>query len=709
MCQHIDQYSCPNIAFTDECSAELGEKKKRLLQKLYTCPYRDRKDRNPRRVEGTCEWFTSHALFQDWKQSSKASLLWVSADPGCGKSVLARYLADEVLSSTNERTTCYFFFKDDFEDQKLTTSALCAVLRQLFAQQPNTLSDEIMATFEENGETSLTSFQDLWDMLLSAVASCRGGEGEIVCIFDALDECEESGRHRLIEAISDFYSSKTANTPVLKILITSRPYLDIKRGFSKLERRRGLTIHLSGETQEEADKIACEIDMVIKSRVNDTGSMLDLSQQEQDVLLEELTRVQNRTYLWVHLIFDDIKNSILNTPGNIRSMVRQLPKTVDDAYDKILSKSRDASLAKKLLSIIVAAKTPLSLREMALALAIRSVHRSFDDLELVPEARFKQDIRELCGLFVIVVDSKIYLLHQTAREFLVSPLSPGLPPAGVSSTSSQWRSQFDLEECNCILAEICMWRLSFSDFDSAGLRKVGERVPYIAMRTLLGYAAQYWGDHYREGAGKNRDWAIMVATKYYPPVVTTSSAWFTIYLALTQRGIPKKCTSLLVASYFGLSVVVELLIESDDANLETKDTHCRRPPLSWACLNNHGVVVQQLLEAGADVSVKDRFGKAPLHVAAENGHETVVEQLLDAGADPNTLDMHKRTPLHRATLEGYSVIVQRLLKAGADINTGDYHAAEVAHRSAKVNRVRRRRQHGGSDRQGASARKHAVS
>jgi len=43
-------------------------------------------------------------------------MLWVSADPGCGKSVFAKYLVDSILTITESRIICYFFFKDDFED-----------------------------------------------------------------------------------------------------------------------------------------------------------------------------------------------------------------------------------------------------------------------------------------------------------------------------------------------------------------------------------------------------------------------------------------------------------------------------------------------------------------------------------------------------------------------------------------------------------------
>ncbi|KAF2176486.1 hypothetical protein K469DRAFT_813352 [Zopfia rhizophila CBS 207.26] len=92
------------------------EKEIEILKCLNVSPYRDRKDRNPDRVPGTCDWFVSHELFRGWQESISSRMLWASADPGCRKSVLAKYLVDSVLLTTESRTVCYFFFKNDFED-----------------------------------------------------------------------------------------------------------------------------------------------------------------------------------------------------------------------------------------------------------------------------------------------------------------------------------------------------------------------------------------------------------------------------------------------------------------------------------------------------------------------------------------------------------------------------------------------------------------
>lgn len=115
-------------------------------------------------------------------------MLLVSADPGCGKSVLAKYLIDHELPTTETRTTCYFFFKDDFADQRSATSALSCIPHQIFDQNQILLTSKIVERFETYGESLTCSFVELWDVLISA--SRDKNASEIICIPDAFDECE---------------------------------------------------------------------------------------------------------------------------------------------------------------------------------------------------------------------------------------------------------------------------------------------------------------------------------------------------------------------------------------------------------------------------------------------------------------------------------------------------------------------------------------
>ena len=113
----------------------------------------------------------------------------------------------------------------------------------------------------------------------------------------------------------------------------------------------------------------------------------------------------------------------------------------------------------------------------------------------------------------------------------------------------------------------------------------------------------------------------------------------------------------------GHEVVVQLLLEKG-AEVETKDGK-GQTPLFWAAENGHRAVVQLLLEKGAEVETRDQNGQTPLFWAAENGHEAVVQLLIEKGAEVG------QTPLLRAAENGHGAVVQLLLEKGAEVETRD--------------------------------------
>lgn len=131
-------------------------------------------------------------MFQKWRESSNGILL-VVADPGCGKSVLAKSLIDEpnllFHPEFTDSTVCYFFFKDDENNRKSCAGALCAILHRLFSQK-RALLKHAVPEYKDKGKEVRFDSRALWRILLQAAEDPDAGE--IICVIDALDEANLS-------------------------------------------------------------------------------------------------------------------------------------------------------------------------------------------------------------------------------------------------------------------------------------------------------------------------------------------------------------------------------------------------------------------------------------------------------------------------------------------------------------------------------------
>jgi ankyrin repeat protein len=94
---------------------------------------------------------------------------------------------------------------------------------------------------------------------------------------------------------------------------------------------------------------------------------------------------------------------------------------------------------------------------------------------------------------------------------------------------------------------------------------------------------------------------------------------------------------------------------------------------SW---NGQKDVVFALLEAGADVNIRNSSGWTALMAAAAKGHAEIQEVLIDHEADVNAKFWNGYTPLIWSVRHGPIRTIERLIEAGGDVN-----AASVGDRS----------------------------
>jgi len=95
------------------------------------------------------------------------------------------------------------------------------------------------------------------------------------------------------------------------------------------------------------------------------------------------------------------------------------------------------------------------------------------------------------------------------------------------------------------------------------------------------------------------------------------------------------------------------------------------PPLLEATRRGHSEIALALIDAGADVNVRDAYGVTAMMFAAICGSVEVIKRLIDAGADVNARDVDGRSVLIEAltTENDMSVsTIRSLVEAGANAN-----------------------------------------
>ena len=633
------------------------------LLELLASNYKSDKDSVSVRVPGTCEWFFADDKFLSWRDSKHSRLLWVSAGPGCGKSVLSRSLIDErrVTTIALNSTVCYFFFKDGQEQRMSGANALSAILHQLF--ENTGLIGNAFSSAKSYGNQLRDNFSELWGILMRCARDSEAGD--IICVLDALDECEKDSRYQLLKKLMSFSKVEAQQSPCkLRFLVTSRPYDDLEDGFQAMST---FNTYLRLDGDEKSRMIGEEINLVIDHEMPRIAK--GFSVQHCERISNRLKEMDNRNYLWLFLTLGIItaSRSKYSKMSSIESLLSSLPSKISDAYEEILSRSSDEATARVLLQLIMAATRPLSLHEINIALTLATQKGKFTSHEVLnqdlwPSQDFKSIVRNMCGLFVSVHDGKLSLIHQTAREFLARRGTDS-PKSG----SCKWQGYINMATAHSTIFQICFDYLNFDEFvgipqaeiwDEDCLQERGNSY------CLLNYAAVNWPVHYisqgEQRAAESRKAAHNLCNISLPK----RSCWFETYCDFHHRSYHSR-TSLGIACLLGLRQVAEIFIdEGDDVNAEPIEGPT---PLEAAAGQGHFEVVQMLLDKGASIDTEYRVGNA-LYEASYQRHHRVVQLLLDRGADINARSAYYGNALKAASYRGDIQVVQLLIDRGADVN-----------------------------------------
>lgn len=473
----------------------------------------------------------------------------------------------------------------------------------------------MLYSWEKNGEKLRQEVEELWRIFVSAAsaeASCK-----TICIFDALDECRDVDQGRLIGMLKSFHCQLSSSTQraFLKFLVTSRPYDHIQNHF------RAITnsfphLHLKGE--EDNDQIHREIDIVVKLRVKELATTARLSHDVTQRLEHQLLRMEHRTYLWLHLAMGDIRSTFEDTLRPSEKSICTIPSSVNEAYERILNRVPDdpPGTIRKVLQIVVAASRPWTMVEMAKALDIAIPPR--DKGEKLDPYHLEEKLRRWSGLFIFVNRSKIYLIHQTAKEFLETKEE-------LRQESIKWGQSVNLAEAHRALAQICMTYLHETMFkeNDGHFPKKGE--DKSKSDGLLFYSATHWVPHLVSGS-KPDEYFLRLAGSFCDE--TKVSVWNRFleppfwYYRDVNEPLP-----FFWAARWGLRDVADLLLQDPQIQI----THEIIEKAAAHTSGDDKVISLLFDRRGTEITITEKI----LQIAAANqrGGFAVMKLLLDRGGD----------------------------------------------------------------------------
>jgi ankyrin repeat protein len=154
---------------------------------------------------------------------------------------------------------------------------------------------------------------------------------------------------------------------------------------------------------------------------------------------------------------------------------------------------------------------------------------------------------------------------------------------------------------------------------------------------------------------------------------------------------PSQSEAFFIAVKEGNEAAAEALLNTDPGLVASKDENGRTAlhyVFKAALRDTHLAVATLLLDHGADVNAKDKWGETPLLEAVEHWNSgdylyLLLKLLLSRGADVDSLNSLGSTPLHRVAVLGKAEAAKILVAAGANVNAKNNEGATPVNYAAE--------------------------
>ena len=398
-----------------------------------------------------CEFLLKHPAFTDWYRATDSQWLALFGDMGYGKTVTMAFLADE-LSRRNEYQipkpkTCYYYCGDDQAGQAvhMFSTIILALLEQLSG-----LKKTFFDWYKQNQASGIlepaTSSRRLGEFLELVLESL---DRPFFVVIDGLDECDRASRKNLFKLLTTL----SQKTPRLKVILSSRPEEEILKQLDKVAR-----IDLSSDAHRDA--------VIVRHTVE--GQLSHLSEDVRALITKTLSRLAQGSAIWTKMVVELIAVRRIRALGPMRLFLEEmpLPEQLTKLYAAMISRhssddSENKELAATALKLLAAAWRPLSIQEVAWAVALAVAQHEVATVAALAQLVDHERVMSLIHPFITRIDfndvrkRQVRLVHQSVKDFIIREW-PRLQGATTSTALDRTNTYQQTERSEAFILDICI-------------------------------------------------------------------------------------------------------------------------------------------------------------------------------------------------------------------------------------------------------------
>ncbi|PWY75304.1 WD40 repeat-like protein [Aspergillus sclerotioniger CBS 115572] len=324
--------------------------------------------------------------FSRWEEQDAPRRLWISGQAGTGKTMLLIGAIKQIQTSCLLKTASgdppvliYFFCQSS--DDKLNNGAAPGLLQHL------------QKKFSSSGDKFIYDRHSIFtwqDILIDMLSDCD----RVIVVIDAIDECDEVSRRYLRNFLDGILHMD--NLSHVKWLISSRPMHELPASMpSKAsERPRLLTLD---------DRILSPlINAYISRKMSDIQERATNKEHVVEIKDQLCERASN-TFIWASLVIRKLEES---PEFKWKRILAQIPDHLYQLYGFLLEGIEDQE-CKDVLAVAMLARRPLTLLEIEHLAGLETGMNAGKDSVI------------LCKSFLTLRSDTVYLIHQSAQDWLI--------------------------------------------------------------------------------------------------------------------------------------------------------------------------------------------------------------------------------------------------------------------------------------------------